>query len=226
MISEKDLKTAAREFETLMLDSLPEPDACVGSFSPRFERRMKKLLLRTDHPFRYWIQKSAACFLLVVLLGGGLLAFSSEARAAFFGWVREVCETYFSYRYVGETQTVPEGVVYCPAWVPEGYEVVSESHGVAGGDMIYQKGDEGIIVFSWSGEIESSVFRVDSETAEVQNTSVENCPADLYLERAEDSPNALVWTDKERKAIFSITAMLTEDEMLKIAESVDTKYLR
>lgn len=84
MISEERLREAARQAEKNLLASLPEPEDCEATFSPEFERKMKKLVRRTDHPIRYWAQKAVACILLTILIGGGsVLAFSTEARAAF-----------------------------------------------------------------------------------------------------------------------------------------------
>lgn len=169
MISEKELQTAARKYEKAILDSLPDPDECDTVFSPKFELRMKKLILYTDHPFRYWVQKSVAFFLLVVLLGGGgLLTFSTEARAAFFGWIREFYEGQFEYHYVGDNQSTPEGIIYRPTWIPDGYEVTSESHDPGYGCIIYQSENEGMIGFTWSEDIESSVSHLYPETAEVK----------------------------------------------------------
>jgi len=192
LISDEELRIAARECEDFILENLPEPESCEAEASPEFERRMKKLILRSDHPLRYWLQNGAACFLPVLLLGGGVLTFSTETRAAFFGWVREVYETYFVYRYVGEDQNAPEGIVYHPAWVPEGYEIVSEIHEAVGGDIAYRNGNEGMIVFSWSVGSESSVFGVNPEGVGVQNTFVGDCPADLYLEHGEGRSSVLL----------------------------------
>lgn len=226
MISEKELQAAARKCEKAMMDSLPDPDECDAVFSPKFERRMKKLILQTDHPFRYWIQKSVACFLLIVLLGGGgLITFSTEVRAAFFGWIREVYGAYFEYHYVGENQSAPEDIVYHPTWVPDGYEMTSEIHYPGGGDITYRKENEGMVGFSWSKDIKSSLFQIYPETAEIKNTFIRDCPADLYLEHGEDLSSALVWTNREERVIFVISATLSEDEIIRMAESVEVQSI-
>ena len=67
MISDKDLYEAARKVDEAILASLPKPEECEATFSRRFERKMKKIIRRVDHPVRYWVQKSVACFLVTVL---------------------------------------------------------------------------------------------------------------------------------------------------------------
>ena len=130
MISDERLRKAAQKVEESMLASLPEPEECEATFSPEFERKMKKLIRRTDHPISHRIMKAVACFLLVVLVGGGsVLTLSAEARATFVGWVREVYESYFSYRYTGEDKIAPQNIIFCPTWLPNGYEVISEIDG-------------------------------------------------------------------------------------------------
>lgn len=224
MISEKELQAAARKCEKAMMDSLPDPDECDAVFSPKFERKMKKLILQTDHPFRYWIQKSVACFLLIVLLGGGgLITFSTEVRAAFFGWIREFYADHFEYHYVGDNQNTPRGIIYRPTWIPDGYEATSESHDPGYGCIIYRNGNEEMIGFTWSEDIESSVSHVYPETAEIKNTFIGDNPADLYLEHGEGLSSCLVWSNREERVLFVISATLSEDEIIQMAESVEVQ---
>ena len=127
MISDERLRKAAQKAEESLLASLPDPEDCEATFSPKFERKMEKLIRRTKHPIRHRIMKAVACFLLVVLVGGGsVLTFSVEARAAFIGWVREIRDNYFVYWYTGESKnTLEEGAIYQLTWIPEGYQEVS-----------------------------------------------------------------------------------------------------
>ena len=85
---------AARQEYGSLLAELPEHD-----FSPEFERKMRRLARRADHPVRYRAVKAAACLLLAALVGGGsLLVLVPEARAAFVGWMRDVYQTWFVYQ--------------------------------------------------------------------------------------------------------------------------------
>ena len=91
-------------------------------FSPAFERKMKKLLRRGRHPVWYKALHAAACLLLALLLSGcAVLAVSAEAREVFAGWVREVYENAFVYRFYGEEQGESNAdPAYRLTWLPEG----------------------------------------------------------------------------------------------------------
>ena len=48
MISEERLKEAARRCEEHMLNCLPDPSECEATFSPRFERKMKRFFFKIN----------------------------------------------------------------------------------------------------------------------------------------------------------------------------------
>ena len=101
------LLDAARQEYAALVAEAPE-----HSFSPAFERKMKKLIRRTDHPVRHRLAQAVACLLLAALLSGcSLLAFSPTARNALAGWVREVFSTWSIYRHSGEAQPALEDAV-------------------------------------------------------------------------------------------------------------------
>ena len=197
------------------IEELPEHD-----FSPAFEKKMKKLIRRADHPIRYRVVQAAACLLLAALLSGcTALAISPEIRAAFVGWMREVYETWFVYRYIGEEQPTSEDTVYFPAWVPEGYEeIVSPQTGTFVRTQ-YENSAKELLTVSYVKGTETSSLSVEWAGAVVRQTSVGHLPADLYL-NPDGGPNILVWTDTERDVAFWITAPLSEKELIRIAESI------
>ena len=67
MISDERLREAAQKVEESMLASLPDPEECKIPPPPEIEKRT----LRTSHPIWHRVMKAVACFLLVVLIGGG-----------------------------------------------------------------------------------------------------------------------------------------------------------
>lgn len=68
MISEERLSAAAKACGYHILSYLPEPSECKAAFSPRFERKMKKLFFKINHPIQYWMQRSIVVLLLIAFL--------------------------------------------------------------------------------------------------------------------------------------------------------------
>lgn len=225
MVSDERLREAARKAEESFLASLPEPEDCEATFSPEFERKMKKLIRRTKHPVRRRIMKAVACFLLAALLGvGSVLTFSVEARAAFVGWVRDIYESYetwFIYRYIGENSTISEEINYRPRWIPEDYTEI-EVLNMTNQTNIYYKNSAGLsMTFGYSSNTESAKVYVENNDVQLESVLVKNIPADLYLDEAEGESNVLTWTDNSTGTIFWIVAQLDSDDLIKIAESIE-----
>ena len=53
MITDEMLAQAAAELADAINESLPDPSECNHQFSPRFERKMKRLIHGTNHPIMY-----------------------------------------------------------------------------------------------------------------------------------------------------------------------------
>ena len=66
MISDALLREAAAEAEVCLLANLPEIQP--HEFSAGFERKMKRLISRVNHPIRHQVLRYAAAVLLAVLL--------------------------------------------------------------------------------------------------------------------------------------------------------------
>ena len=220
------LKAALKEVCYLELEDIPSEEVLSAddtlTFSATFERRMKKLIRRADHPIRYRVTQAVACLLLAVLLSGcTVLAISPEARKVFVGWVREVSDGWYVYHYTGEDQTAPENVVYCPTWVPDGYELITEP--VAGPQQtaIYKNPEGEQIRFVGTINTESNTLYVEDTGEQPLDVYVGNIRANLYLDPYEGNLNGLVWEDSGKGFFFWIAAPITGEELIKMAESVE-----
>ena len=219
------LDTARLEYGALLKEA-PE-----HIFSPSFERRMKKLLRRGRHPVWYKALHAAACVLLALLLSGcAVLAVSPEAREVFLGWVREFhtpteYPPYIFYTYSGEEEggKVPDGVVYRPTWVPEGYKVFNEGTHINGSVTIVFENGEGDNLFfsSIEGPTTNGLQLTMSEGDTMEKAEVHGRPADLYL-GGPDSDSAIVWGSEDGAWIFIIQGSLHEEKesLIRMAESV------
>lgn len=222
------LKAALKEVCYLELEDIPSEEVLSAdgtmTFSATFERRMKKLIHHADHPIRYRVTQAVACLLLAALLSGcTVLAVSPEARATFVGWVREVSEEWFVYRYTGETQEAQTNVVYCPTWVPDGFELTTQPESGPLQTAIYEHPEEIEIHFTCVINTESAfgALYIEDKGEQPLDVYVGNIRADLYLDPDEGKANVLVWEDRDKGVFFSIYAPLTGEELIKIAESVE-----
>ena len=206
-----------------LLEEAPE-----HTFSPSFERRMRKLLRRGKPPVWYKSLHAAACVLLALLLSGcAVLAVSPEAREVFAGWVREIHENYFLYEFFGneERESVSkEEVLYQPSYVPAGYRI--EYRSASSDSMIVSYINDRtneIAMFACFSETESLVFQIVGENEIIyQKVQVNGLPADLYLDSEEGEASVIVWVDEKNGAAFKITGVLSGEELIRMAESVGT----
>ena len=218
------LKAALQEACFMELEDIPSEEVLSTdetlAFSTAFERKMKRLIRRTDHPIRHRVAQAVACLLLAALLCGcSVLAISPEARAAFAGWVRELQQKWFSYQYVGEVDAVQKDTIYYPTWLPDGYEEIKAPKLGTFVYALYGNESGSLLSFSYQVGLEELKFHVERENAQIRHPSVADVQADLVLNTA-GGANALVWTDEGKGIVFWITAQLGEDDLVRVAESI------
>ena len=216
MISDERLREAARRAEESILASLPEPEDCEAVFYARFERKMRKLIRRTAHPIRYRVMKAAACFLLAALIGGGgILTFSTEARAAFAGWVREVYESYetwYAYHSTEEDSTASENIRFRPSWIPEGYTEQEVFELSSQTDIHYTNDAGSLLTFGYSSNSGLKNFYIEEDGAETHHVLVHNMSADLYLDNSKGAANILTWVNNDTNTCFWIIGEICSND--------------
>ena len=77
-----------------------------------------------------------------------------------------------------------------------------------------------IAFMSSSGTDAISLFVTDENAQEVM---VGERKGDYYEAEAKDENSVIVWYSEDRTTIFSISAALSKEEMVKVAESVEEK---
>ncbi len=222
------LKAALQEAYFMELEEIPSEEKLSEdealTFSSAFERKMKKLIRRADHPIRYRIAQAAACLMLAALLSGcTILAVSPEARAAFVGWVRETYEDYFVYYFTGDAHSNSENYVFEPSWIPDGYtkSFVSELSGQT--IIVFEDENKTQLTFGYSKNLGYWKLYVDIEDSEVQQVEVSGQTAEMYSSNSNGGTKHLIWIDKNTDCAFFISANLSKDTMIKIAESVEAQ---
>ena len=185
---------------------------------PADERREVRWFEYISFPRRFF--KVAACFLLVFSLCGSTVAMAHpEIVEAVVGWFREIVGTTTKYEDSGQTvATDHPAATYRPGWLPDGYEEASCHELSSGVDILYFNEEGLYISFTCSSDPASSALSVNWEHCDLISTKVGATPADLYMDRREGELNVLVWT--KGNTLFCVGGMLTEEELLRIAENI------
>lgn len=222
MISEDALRRAAREADRALVDSLPDPADCAHTFSPKFQRRMARLIRRHRHKGLYRGLRRAACVLLAILLGGTIfLSVNEEAQATFYGWLREHVTGGQMYTYQGEP-VEESGVVRYQLTVPEGYQLEDAIEGNGFFEYRYVNEEGALLQFSYVYELEEGMRAsfVDESKMKLQQATVRGNAADLYISIQEGGNNSLIWTEKSTGVLMDLTGPLDKETLLALAETV------
>lgn len=230
-MTEEMLKAAAVEADQVMLDSLPAPEECEHAFSNSFQKRIRRISRRANHPVLYKLAKSVACFVLAVILTGGVwLTVDAEAREAFIRWVKETSGTYSVYHFEGtdsgtqtsEGQSSEEEISpkYSLAWIPDGYtEWATENIG----DnifLIYVNDSGDLLTFGYLPSSSATYMFVETTGYTQESTYVGNVPADFYLSHSPDHANSIVWTSPDGETAFYLDGFFSKEELIEMAEHV------
>ena len=231
MITEEMLKAAAVEADQVILDSLPASEECEREFSNSFQKKIRRISRRANHPVLYKLAKSVACFVLAVILTGGVwLTVDAEAREAFIRWVKETSGTYSVYHFEGtdsETQTSegqsseeeisPE---YSLAWIPDGYtEWATNTIGNCICETYVNESGE-LLNFNYEPSVDSPYWFIETSTSTQQRVYVGDVPADFYLSNSPDVSNTIVWTSPDGQMAFCLDGFFSKEELIDMAENV------
>lgn len=218
MITDEMMKQAAKEAGNIITDSLQTQEEYRYEFSKTFENNMENILQKAKHKKRKRLYKQVACYLAIfVVAGSSFLMLNQEARATFLYWLRGQYTGYMEYRYTGDGSA--EQQEYVLTYIPEGY-YEKETTETEGMNIAIYHNDLGnqIAFMSSSGTDAISLFISDDNAQEVM---VGNQKADYYQAEAEDENSVIVWYSEDRATIFSISAALSKEEIIKVAESVE-----
>lgn len=222
-MNEEELSRAAARAAELLNETLPRPEDCNHTFSPRFRRRMQRLMFRQKHPvLMRGLQSAAVLFLTITVLFGSLLTVSTDAREFVSGWVKTRIETIYHFYYEGDAAQT-NSTEYVLGWIPDGYTLVETVD--FPGERIYGYVDadkKWNLTFSYSADSSGAdIFLLNADCAE-KEVMVNGLPATLYIPFNDDSP-AIVWEDREKGVLFFITAQVSEDVLIKMAENIVEK---
>ena len=222
MITDDMLRSAAEkscEIYVSRLEAGYDPKA-QHKFSPEFEKKIKKLERKANHPIVYRsLQRIASIILVCLIACGAWFTVDAEARSAFFGWVKEIYETYFVYRFEGNADYSESSVAYRPTWLPEGYTEFYVDDIDATTVVSYQNTDGLLLTFRYTHNPNETDWFIDATHAVIKETTVNGYPAEILLADNITTASVIAWTDEQDSA-FYVSGFLSESELIKIAENI------
>lgn len=218
---EDRLREAAAEANRIIMSDLPEPEDCVHEFSPKFERAVRRMTRRAETPVRYRLRQAACVAVALLSLVSAYLMVNTDAQARFFGWVKEQYEIWVHHFFEGEdTADTTLNIAYRPTWIPEGYTektVHSEKSGIM---VIYKNVDNESIRFHYTTNFKIRHLFVDGEDLKELPIQVNGRDAQLYEPTENETAPIIVWSNEDDTILFYITAYMSAEELVKMAESV------
>lgn len=224
MITDEMITEAAVELNDAMLKGLPNTYECMHEFSAEFEKKMKRVIGRANHPIRYRVLQKTACFALVLILGFvTVLTVSPTARAAVFGWIREQYESFTSYHFEDTADAADVPVAYYIEALPSEYSEIAISDDAGNFTAIYSDLSGQLLNFSYSTSPNAANYFLTEEDYRVEEAHVQGHVANVYLSNDSLKCSSIIWCDENQNTIFFISGILDKDELLILAKSVTQK---
>lgn len=223
-ITDEELVVATTMVSEAMLRALPEPEDCIGQFTAQFEEKIEKLkktAVRKVNSRKF--ARSAVAAILVILIGFSMLCvFNTEVRAAVVTWFKETFETYTTYWFTTDEDTLPQ---YELMVIPDGFELVYEAASDHMCVMAYQRGNDvkDSFTFDYAVANNDTLLTIHTLYANYKTESViiNGCFGELYISDNPEESSTLVWLDETTNIVFTLSSYMGRDDMLHIANNVN-----
>ena len=168
----------------------------------------------------FWVGRCAAVASAVLIISFGMLmAISTEARAAVWGWACELYEeNIYKIFFDGEAEE-PVELKYELGWLPEGTVFVTKYDVTGGESHIYTDETELLINFLYSSDPEAVYYLIANDAIK-QEVTVNGLPGEVFISPSEDETNTILWSDNSIPIMFSFTAEYDVETLIKVAENV------
>lgn len=222
MISNEFIRQATEEYHEESMSAIPTENECDHVFSDRFEKNMKSVIKKNNHPQLKRVLRMAASFALVILIAGGsVIALSPTARAAVIGWLFGQEGTIFSYTSMGEQSESDIYYKYELPEIPEGYflwqEVVDENQCI----ILYGEEATGhLLKITGTPNDGTGAMFLLTTTEQKETVQIGDITADFYQSESDDSGSGIAWVDPENDYLICIDGFFSKDELIAFASSI------
>ena len=225
MISNEFIRQATEEYHEESMSAIPTENEIDHVFSNRFEKNMRSVIKKNNHPQLNRVLRMAASFALVVLISGGsVMALSPTARAAVIGWLFGREADAYVYRSTGSDTNNDTITTYDFSEIPEGYTLWKNILMPNSGVVIYSEDDTGrfLKIFFAPNEGSGALYLIP-EDATLIPIQLGDISADFYLSNVETSSSTIVWTDPENDYLVNVDGFFSQDELMDLAMNLIKK---
>ena len=222
MISNEFIRQATEEYLEESMPAIPAENEIDHVFSDRFEKNMKSVIRKNNHPQLKRVLRMAASFALVILISGGsVMALSPTARAAVKGWLFGQEGTVFSYTSIGTKTESEVSYKYDLAVIPEGYvlwqEIVDETQSI----MLYAEEETGLLLklTATPNDGTGAMFLITT-IDQKETVQIGDITADFYPSESEDSSPGLAWVDPDNDYLICLDGFFCQEELINMAISL------
>lgn len=206
-----------------------EGGAEVPPHTEKYLRRERKLLAdpigyvrRLARPVWKKALRTAACILLALAtVFGAVMAVSPSARAwvvrMYIEWREE--STKFTFFSTGADNLTPSD--WRPSYVPDDFNEFSVDTAANLVRITYRNLSDDELFFSYRSLYKNGPFSLDSEHGDVQDITILQNPAKLFVSTGDQYQSHVTWMDEEENVAFMFSGFVDAQELVKMAESVE-----
>lgn len=219
MISNELLRQATEEYHEESMSAIPTESECDHIFSEQFEKNMKSVIKKHNHPQLNRVLRMAASFSLIIFIAGGsIMAISPTARAAVMGWLFGLEADAYVYRSTGSDTDSDTITTYDFEEVPEGYTLWQNLLMPTSGLVIYCEEETGrLLKVFFAPNDGSGALYLLPEDATLIPVKLGDISADFYQSNMEASSSTIVWTDPENDYLVTVDGFFSQEELMDMA---------
>ena len=211
------IRIAGREAMDKEVEEYPSEDSIDVSFSPAFERKMRRLIRQSRRRGRLTPIKALHYAAIVISLSAIMFssAFAFIPKFRFF-----VANVLVEWTGVSADLTYPESDGIRPAYIPDGFIEVDYWEEDGWVEVKYQNSDGTQLTYS---RIQSDglLISIDSEHSDNSKISINGCSALVFQSNKSGYPSHIIVYD----GIYSyrVSSEIPIEELTKMAESLSQK---
>lgn len=222
-MTDEQLRDALMEAQDYMLNQLPTMEWHY-QFSPKFHKKMKKLIEMEKHPIWYYVRWVAPVLLILFGIFGGLaLGARQEVRAGVVGWfVEHFTDNKYRYQNNMDAGTGFDVSQYTlEGNAPEGYQLLDRMEDENQVTEVYVGANGEMLFFSaMNSSCEEELYVSSDQNMRLETVYLGGMEAELYATDNPGDSSTIIWQGTNG-VLFSIKGILEREQLIHMAEKIE-----